>query len=120
MNRGPLAAEEAAGSHAFHHSHEHILVHTHYFRREVERESFRRFLEGLPPAIYRAKGLMRFRGEALPSLFQYTFGQLELFSIRPDVDVTNVTVFLGDHFSKSELAAALDLLEIEQTQIQEK
>lgn len=117
VNRGLLSPEEAAGGHAFHHSHEHILVHTHYFKREVELESFRGFLEGLPPAIYRAKGLMRFKGEALPSLFQYTFGQLELFSIRPDVDVTNVTVFLGDHFSRLELAATLDLLEHEQIQI---
>ncbi|GCL74858.1 hypothetical protein PN4B1_48400 [Paenibacillus naphthalenovorans] len=79
----------------------------------MEREVFEGFLALLPPNVYRAKGLIRFAGRAFPSLFQYTHGDLDIFfSIRSDVETSNVSVFIGDHFSKQDMANALRALEL--------
>ncbi|WP_137671276.1 CobW C-terminal domain-containing protein [Paenibacillus naphthalenovorans] len=90
-----------------------LTPYTHYFEKEVEREVFEGFLALLPPNVYRAKGLIRFAGRAFPSLFQYTHGDLDIFfSIRSDVETSNVSVFIGDHFSKQDMANALRALEL--------
>jgi len=45
---------------------------------ELRRPAFERFLDRLPAAVYRAKGIVRFAGEHAPSLFNYVRGRREL------------------------------------------
>lgn len=96
---------------AYHHSHDHVTVCTHYFEKQIQRDSFENFIRLLPPNVFRAKGVIQFADEELPNLFQYSYGQLESFSIRPREQFPHVAVFISEHFSKADMSLALKKLE---------
>jgi G3E family GTPase len=74
----------------------------------LDRESFNRFLNGLPREIYRAKGFLRFGGETHPRLFNYTCGRysLEPFPLPPglsnDRSPATQIVFIGRNILRLE------------------
>lgn len=96
---------------AYHHSHAQVMVHTHYFEKTIQRGRFEEFIQMLPPNVFRAKGVIQFANEELSSLFQYAFGQLESFSIRPQAKLPQVAVLIGEHFSQADMSLALKKLE---------
>ncbi len=49
---------------------------------ELDQQRFERFLGHLPPAIYRAKGFVRFAGNPWSCLFNFTCGRFELKWVR--------------------------------------
>lgn len=64
---------------------------------ELRRPRFTTFLEQLPAEVYRAKGLLRFDGEAAPVLFNYVRGRVRLEALPLGVLPGNGSqaVFLG-------------------------
>jgi G3E family GTPase len=71
----------------------------------VERAAFERFLNDLPPHIYRAKGFVRFKGEEAPYLFQYTPGVAKLTMHSPYLPVILRAVFIGQNLDENALYA---------------
>ncbi len=43
----------------------------------LDRDRFERMLRKLPDSVYRAKGMVHFKGEGWPSLFNYTCGRYD-------------------------------------------
>lgn len=107
------AAAEASGTH--HHSHNHVMSLTHYWRGAVDSEAFERLLDGLPDNIYRAKGILSFSDTSRGSrfLFQYAYKESDYIRIEPQGEVLDVAVFIGEHFSREELLIKLKELEEE-------
>lgn len=97
-------------SHA-HESHDHVMVYTHYFKGPVESLAFERLIANLPRDVYRAKGVLTFSDTASRFLFQYAFRESDFMKITPQGNVPDVAVFIGEHFSRSELEQALLSLE---------
>ncbi|MFB9275512.1 CobW family GTP-binding protein [Cohnella cellulosilytica] len=95
----------------YHHSHDHVMVYTHYFDNPIQREPFEAFIQNLPSNVFRAKGVLQYADENSPTLFQYAFGQLESFQIRPQKQLPQVAVLIGEHLSKTDMALALEKLE---------
>ncbi|MBB3125971.1 G3E family GTPase [Paenibacillus rhizosphaerae] len=103
-------------SHA-HESHDHVMVYTHYFKGPVESLAFERLIANLPRDVYRAKGVLTFSDTASRFLFQYAFRESDFMKITPQGNIPDVAVFIGEHFSRSELEQAL--LSLEQAGMQE-
>lgn len=103
-------------SHA-HESHDHVMVYTHYFKGPVESMAFERLIANLPRDVYRAKGVLTFSDTASRFLFQYAFRESDFMKITPQGNVPDVAVFIGEHFSRSELEQAL--LSLEQSGLRE-
>ncbi|NHN30631.1 CobW family GTP-binding protein [Paenibacillus agricola] len=95
-----------------HHSHDHVMVYTHYFANPVNSEQFEELVSKLPAEIYRAKGILQFTDTSSLFLFQFAYREMDFVKITPKEQVPNVAVFIGEHFSKSKLAA--DLIALEQ------
>lgn len=102
--------EEGAG-HPFHAAHDHVMAYTHYFKRPVNSEEFEQFVKELPRDIYRAKGIVTFSDTSSRFLFQYAYREADFMKITPQGDVPDVAVFIGEHFSSSELRHSLLRLE---------
>lgn len=96
---------------AHHHSHEHVMVYTHYFTRPIESERFEELVGRLPRNIYRAKGILRFTDTTGPFLFQYAYREMDFIKIAPKENVPSVAVFIGEHFDKTALSKQLTALE---------
>ncbi|PZE21770.1 CobW family GTP-binding protein [Paenibacillus xerothermodurans] len=96
---------------AAHHSHDHVMVYTHYFESAIDSEQFESLIGRLPANIYRAKGILRFSDTTSPFMFQYAYREADFMKITPKQEVPNVAVFIGEHFSKQQLAAELSALE---------
>lgn len=94
-----------------HASHDHVMVYTHYFKGAVDSEAFEQLIRNLPRAVYRAKGVLTFSDTASRFLFQYAYRESDYLKITPQGQVPDVAVFIGEHFSKPELRAALQVLE---------
>jgi len=63
---------------------------------KLDQERFERFLEHLPPAIYRAKGFVRFADNPWSCLFNFTCGRYELKWVRlGDMAGETQAVFIG-------------------------
>jgi G3E family GTPase len=105
--------EEGHHHHSHHHSHDHVMVYTHYFNNPINSEHFEELVSKLPAEIYRAKGILQFTDTASLFLFQYAYREMDFVKITPKEKVPNVAVFIGEHFSKTELAADLKALESE-------
>jgi G3E family GTPase len=71
----------------------------------VERAAFERFLNDLPPHIYRAKGFVRLKGEEAPYLFQYTPGIARLTMHSPYLPVLLRAIFIGLNLDETALYA---------------
>ncbi|HNB74290.1 MAG TPA: GTP-binding protein, partial [Acidobacteriota bacterium] len=69
--------------------------------KPLKRLAFEQFLEGLPPAIYRAKGIVHFDGERWPCLFNFTCGRYDLDPLLYPVTATfqNQAIFIGHTIS---------------------
>ncbi|QAY66861.1 CobW family GTP-binding protein [Paenibacillus protaetiae] len=112
---------EAAGEHTaeehshkqghVHHSHEHVMVLTHYMSGPVDSEAFEALLQRLPDNVYRAKGILTFTDTASRFLFQYAYRESDYLRITPQGNVADVAVFIGEHFDKNKLLDELALLE---------
>ncbi|CAG7628639.1 CobW family GTP-binding protein [Paenibacillus allorhizosphaerae] len=106
--------DEKHGHDGHHHTHEHVMVYTHYFQTPIDSESFEALIGKLPAQIYRAKGILRFTDTISPFLFQYAYREMDFVKIAPKEEVPNVAVFIGEHFDKSELVDELAKLEAQQ------
>ncbi|MBX7218415.1 MAG: GTP-binding protein [Blastocatellia bacterium] len=77
-----------------------------------ERAAFEQFLESIPPAIYRAKGIVHFRREKWPCLFNFTCGRYDieplLYPLPPGFQ--NQAIFIGHQIDlvQPELLPALE------------
>ncbi|UUZ94897.1 GTP-binding protein [Paenibacillus sp. P25] len=96
---------------SLHPTHEHVMVHTHYFSGPIDSERFEELIGRLPKEIYRAKGILRFTDTSTPFLFQYAYREADFMKITPQSEVPSVAVFIGEHFDKTALAAELEELE---------
>ncbi|ULO09951.1 GTP-binding protein [Paenibacillus sp. 19GGS1-52] len=101
--------EQETGS--MHASHDHVMAYTHYFKRPVNSEEFEQFVKDLPRDVYRAKGIVTFNDTSSRFLFQYAYRESDFMKITPQGEVPDVAVFIGEHFSSSELRSKLLLLE---------
>jgi G3E family GTPase len=93
-----------------HHSHDHVIAYTHYLDRPLDSNQFEQFMAKLPPEVYRAKGILSFSDTGSQFMFQYAYGELDFVKIRPQGDVKDVAVFIGENFSREEIRAALAAL----------
>lgn len=114
-DHGPLCDHghdrDDGSRHSAHHTHEHVMVYTHYFSRPVHSESFEALFARLPESVYRAKGILTFTDTSARFLFQYAYRQLDFMRIEPQGEVPDVAVFIGEHFPKDAVKAELDKLE---------
>lgn len=94
----------AGGTHA---THDHVMAYTHYFKRPVNSEEFEQFVKELPRDVYRAKGIVTFNDTSSRFLFQYAYREADFMKITPQGEVPDVAVFIGEHFSSSELRTRL-------------
>jgi len=94
-----------------HHHHSHVNVWTRYLNGPLDSRSFENFVQSLPEEVYRAKGIVSFKDTANRYLFQYAYRQSDFLPIRPQGNVQDVLVMIGEGFSQSELAAKLDELD---------
>ncbi|MBY0009908.1 CobW family GTP-binding protein [Paenibacillus typhae] len=103
---------EAPGQHGkAHHTHDHVMAYTHYFKNAVDSEAFEQFVKELPRDVYRAKGIVTFSDTASRFLFQYAYREADFMKITPQGEVPDVAVFIGEHFSSGELRTRLLQLE---------
>ncbi|GBF77238.1 cobalamin biosynthesis protein CobW [Paenibacillus sp. 598K] len=101
-------------THAHAHTHEahaHVMVLTHTFEGPIDSEAFEALLRDLPEEVYRAKGIVTFRDTPSRYMFQYAFRESDFLPIRPQGEVRDVAVFIGEHFSSERLKTALRALE---------
>jgi G3E family GTPase len=84
-------------SHAHHLSDDGITAFTYEGRQLLDRERFERFLKRLPPAVYRAKGIVRFEDSSFASLFNFTCGRYDFdwYRIPDGKPFTNQAIFIG-------------------------
>ncbi|WP_410510918.1 GTP-binding protein [Paenibacillus sp. BR2-3] len=94
-----------------HGSHDHVMAYTHYFKRPVDSLEFEEFVKELPRDVYRAKGILTFSDTSSRFLFQYAYREADYMKITPQGEVPDVAVFIGEHFSSSELRNKLLHLE---------
>jgi len=99
-----------------HHSHEHVSVYTRFFERPIDSHAFEAFMKTLPESVYRAKGIVTFTDTASRFLFQYAYRELDFTRIRPQGEVNDVAVFIGEQFPKERLEDGLRMLEAGRTE----
>jgi G3E family GTPase len=93
-----------------HHTHDHVIAYTHYFAKPIDSNDFEQLMSKLPPDVYRAKGILSFSDTGSRFMFQYAFGELDFVKIKPQGEVSDVAVFIGENFSKEEMRSALAAL----------
>lgn len=96
------------GSHA---SHGHVMSYTHYLKAPLDSREFEAFVAELPREVYRAKGILTFSDTASRFLFQYAFREADFTKVNVQESLEDVIVFIGEHFSRSELQDKLAWLE---------
>ncbi|MEK3868527.1 MULTISPECIES: CobW family GTP-binding protein [unclassified Paenibacillus] len=96
------------GHSGHHHSYDHVMVCSHYFPEPIDGGQLERVMRELPKGVYRAKGIFTSKETGERVMFQFAYGQLELISIRPQGQVQDVAVFIGEHFSKQVLLRKLE------------
>lgn len=107
----------AQEKHQLHHSHNHVMVYTHYFSSQINSVLFEQWLRELPRDIYRAKGIVHFSDTGSRFLFQYAYREPDFTKLGPGEELKDVGVFIGEHFSKTELIQLLQQLEEESSKI---
>ncbi len=94
---GPVTAGQHGGGHE-------LPLESFAYRSssEVDRASFERFLEHLPPTVYRAKGFLRMGGNEWSYLFNFTCGRYQLDAIKlRSAELVTQAVFIGRELSSS-------------------
>lgn len=99
------------GQGQMHHSHEHVTVYSHYFQGPINSEQFEEFIAELPREVYRAKGVLSFSDTSSRFLFQYAYREPDYLKIKPQGNVPDVVVFIGEHFDRNTLESRLRQLE---------
>ncbi|RRJ67169.1 GTP-binding protein [Paenibacillus oralis] len=99
--------EHGDGHSGHHHSYDHVMVCSHYFPKPVDDRRLERVMKELPAGVYRAKGIFTSSETGERVMFQYAYRQLELIPIRPQGQVQDVAVFIGEHFSEQALLGQL-------------
>jgi len=92
--------QDRASTPALAHLHDDgIEAFTYTSTRPLQRQLFERFLQRLPPDLYRAKGILYFDQEEWSSLFNYTCGRYDLswFRRRTAFATAAQAVFIGKH-----------------------
>ncbi|MFC7679515.1 CobW family GTP-binding protein [Paenibacillus sp. GCM10028914] len=84
-----------------HHSHDHVMSYTYYFKGPVNSHAFEALISELPRDIYRAKGILTFSDTASRFLFQYAYRESDFMKINPQGKISDVVVFIGEHFNQS-------------------
>ncbi|ANF96596.1 CobW family GTP-binding protein [Paenibacillus bovis] len=107
---------EHAGHRHMHHSHEHVMVYTHYFQQPVNSEEFEKIIAKLPAEVYRAKGILTFSDTSSRFLFQYAYRQMDFMKTIPQKPVPDVAVFIGEYFDKRQIQEQLLTLERQATE----
>ncbi|MFS0723804.1 CobW family GTP-binding protein [Paenibacillus sp. 1P07SE] len=113
-NSPPEEANEHSHEHKHEHTHEshaHVMVYTHYFGGAVDSAAFEALLARLPEEVYRAKGIVTFRDTRSRYMFQFAFRESDFLPIRPQGEVRDVAVFIGEHFAKDRLREELEEIE---------
>ncbi|MCK9859652.1 GTP-binding protein [Paenibacillus sp. ATY16] len=90
-----------------HHTHNHVMVSTHYFEQPIDQHKFEELFGQLPKEVYRAKGFLQFTNSDHRFLFQYAYRELEIVKFDTKQEVQNVVVFIGEHFDKELVAQAI-------------
>lgn len=94
-----------------HHTHNHVMVYTHYFDKPIDHKKFEKLFGQLPPEVYRAKGILQFTKSEDRFLFQYAYREMEIVKLDTQQEVQTVAVFIGEHFDKELVARAIRELE---------
>ncbi|MFC3746442.1 CobW family GTP-binding protein [Paenibacillus sp. GCM10012306] len=110
LHEGDTESDHTASG-STHALHDHVMAYTHYFKNPVNSEEFEQFIKDLPRDVYRAKGIVEFNDTSSRYLFQYAYREADYMKITPQGDVSNVAVFIGEHFSSGELRNQLLRLE---------
>ncbi|WP_052487360.1 CobW family GTP-binding protein [Gordoniibacillus kamchatkensis] len=93
-----------------HHSHDHVMVYTHYFEHPIDHKKFEKLFTQLPAEVYRAKGILQFAKSKDRFLFQYAYREMEIVKLDSQQEVQNVAVFIGEHFDKEQVEKAIQEL----------
>jgi cobalamin biosynthesis protein CobW len=99
----------ADSAHATHHAHgrDAIQAFSYETRTPVDLYAFERFLQKLPPIVYRAKGLLQLNRGAFPHIFNFTCGRFDFQPLAPELGRQFPTqgVFIGKdiHAYKDEI-----------------
>jgi G3E family GTPase len=90
-----------------HHTHNHVMVYTHYFDKPIDHKKFEKLFAQLPAEVYRAKGILQFTKSEDRFLFQYAYREMEIIKLDTQKEVQNVAVFIGEHFDKERVYQAI-------------
>jgi G3E family GTPase len=94
-----------------HHTHNHVMVYTHYFDKPIDHKKFEKLFSQLPSEVYRAKGILRFTKSEDRYLFQYAYRELEIVKLNTQQEAQTVAVFIGEHFNKDQVDQVIRELE---------
>jgi G3E family GTPase len=90
-----------------HHTHNHVMVFTHYFDKPIDHKKFEKLFSQLPAEVYRAKGILQFTKSKDRFLFQYAYREMEIVKLDTQQEVQTVAVFIGEHFDKVQVEQAI-------------
>jgi G3E family GTPase len=94
-------------NHELHHTHNHVMVYTHYFENPIDHKKFEKLFGQLPKEVYRAKGILQFTNSEDRFLFQYAYREMEIVKLGKQQEVQNVAVFIVEHFDKEQVDKAI-------------
>jgi G3E family GTPase len=94
-----------------HHTHNHVMVYTHYFDKPIDHKKFEKLFSQLPAEVYRAKGILQFTKSEDRFLFQYAYREMEIVKLNTQQEVQTVAVFIGEHFNKEQVDQVIRELE---------
>jgi G3E family GTPase len=94
-----------------HHTHDHVMVYTHYFDKPIDHKKFEKLFSQLPSEVYRAKGILQFTKSEDRFLFQYAYREMEIVKLNTQQEVQTVAVFIGEHFNKQQVDQVIRELE---------
>ncbi|MBI4749932.1 MAG: GTP-binding protein [Acidobacteria bacterium] len=97
-SRGSRSLPVASGNHL---QEADLSAFSYTSSEPLKRLAFEQFLEALPPAVYRAKGIVHFDGERWPCLFNFTCGRYDLDPLLYPVTAgfQNQAIFIGHTIS---------------------
>ncbi|MGG4488577.1 CobW family GTP-binding protein [Metabacillus idriensis] len=101
---------EISGQEKLHvHQHLHIQTMTYQFQTEISKSAFEKWLNALPPSIFRVKGFVRFKGDSMTHLVQYSYGVPYMYG--QPIHFPKNLVMIGGDLNKEEMKKGLAKLE---------
>jgi G3E family GTPase len=92
------------------HGDQGIWSHTIVFSRPLPQADFCRRVESIPPAVFRAKGMVDLTDPCHTVLFQYVAGRYELSEFHGPGDADRFLVFIGQAKDHEPIVDELDRL----------